>query len=133
MSFHFCFFFYSVLPFPRYIRILIQTGPLVTMMGKMVKNMIYFVVLLLVVLLSFGVSRQSILYPDQEASWGLIREVSGVTFRLIITINDDRNSVMDLFSSSFLPFFPFCNVLLCFLFFLFVITGVFPAIFHVVW
>ncbi|XP_075981587.1 transient receptor potential cation channel, subfamily M isoform X3 [Anticarsia gemmatalis] len=50
-------------------------GPLVTMMGKMVKNMIYFVVLLLVVLMSFGVARQAILYPEQEASWYLIREV----------------------------------------------------------
>lgn len=51
-------------------------GPLVTMMGKMVKNMIYFVVLLLVVLLSFGVSRQAILYPNKMASWTLIRDVS---------------------------------------------------------
>ncbi|XP_069361506.1 transient receptor potential cation channel trpm isoform X8 [Maniola hyperantus] len=50
-------------------------GPLVTMMGKMVKNMIYFVVLLLVVLMSFGVARQAILYPDRDASWYLIREV----------------------------------------------------------
>lgn len=56
--------------------ILYKIGPLVTMMGKMVKNMIYFVVLLLVVLLSFGVSRQSILYPNREASWSLIRDVS---------------------------------------------------------
>lgn len=54
----------------------IFAGPLVTMMGKMVKNMIYFVVLLLVVLLSFGVSRQAILYPDAKASWSLIRDVS---------------------------------------------------------
>lgn len=46
------------------------------MMGKMVKNMIYFVVLLLVVLLSFGVSRQAILYPNKMASWTLIRDVS---------------------------------------------------------
>lgn len=45
------------------------------MMGKMVKNMIYFVVLLLVVLFSFGVSRQSILYPNREADWRLIRDV----------------------------------------------------------
>lgn len=37
--------------------------------------MIYFVVLLLVVLLSFGVSRQSILFPNEEASWRLIRDV----------------------------------------------------------
>ncbi|XP_047535918.1 transient receptor potential cation channel trpm isoform X6 [Vanessa atalanta] len=50
-------------------------GPLVTMMGKMVKNMIYFVVLLLVVLMSFGVARQAILYPDKEASWYLIRGI----------------------------------------------------------
>lgn len=45
------------------------------MMGKMVKNMIYFVVLLLVVLMSFGVSRQSILNPDEEADWRLVRDV----------------------------------------------------------
>lgn len=45
------------------------------MMGKMVKNMIYFVVLLLVVLMSFGVCRQSILNPDQEPEWTLVRDV----------------------------------------------------------
>lgn len=46
-----------------------------TMMGKMIKNMLYFVVLLLVVLMSFGVSRQSILYPDQDADWILVRQI----------------------------------------------------------
>ena len=51
-------------------------GPLVTMMGKMVKNMIYFVVLLLVVLLSFGVSRQAILNPNAEPQWRILRDVS---------------------------------------------------------
>ncbi|XP_050524701.1 transient receptor potential cation channel trpm isoform X1 [Daktulosphaira vitifoliae] len=50
-------------------------GPLVTMMGKMVKNMLYFVVLLLVVLMSFGVSRQSILHPDSDPDWILIRHI----------------------------------------------------------
>lgn len=45
------------------------------MMGKMVKNMIYFVVLLLVVLMSFGVSRQSILNPNEEADWRLVKFV----------------------------------------------------------
>jgi len=49
------------------------------MMGKMVKNMIYFVVLLAVVLMSFGVSRQAILYPNNEPTWRLIREVSQMT------------------------------------------------------
>jgi transient receptor potential cation channel subfamily M protein 3 len=50
-------------------------GPLVTMMGKMVKNMIYFVVLLLIVLMSFGVSRQAILFPNHEPNWGIARDV----------------------------------------------------------
>ncbi|XP_074037016.1 transient receptor potential cation channel, subfamily M isoform X5 [Leptinotarsa decemlineata] len=50
-------------------------GPLVTMMGKMVKNMIYFVVLLLIVLMSFGVSRQAINHPDKEPSWRIVKEV----------------------------------------------------------
>lgn len=50
-------------------------GPLVTMMGKMVKNMIYFVVLLLVVLMSFGVCRQAILFPNKEPSWSIARDV----------------------------------------------------------
>ena len=56
--------------------LLFFSGPLVTMMGKMVKNMIYFVVLLLVVLLSFGVARQAILNPNAEPSWRIIRDVS---------------------------------------------------------
>lgn len=37
--------------------------------------MIYFVVLLLVVLMSFGVSRQSILNPNEEPQWRLVRDV----------------------------------------------------------
>ena len=45
------------------------------MMGKMVKNMIYFVVLLLVVLVSFGVCRQAILYPDKEANWLVVKDI----------------------------------------------------------
>lgn len=58
------------------------------MMGKMVKNMIYFVVLLLVVLLSFGVSRQAILYPNENASWSLIRDVSGCIFLVTFVLCD---------------------------------------------
>lgn len=50
-------------------------GPLVTMMGKMVKNMIYFVVLLLVVLMSFGVCRQAILNPDEDPQWSIVRDI----------------------------------------------------------
>ncbi|XP_014480910.1 PREDICTED: transient receptor potential cation channel trpm isoform X1 [Dinoponera quadriceps] len=50
-------------------------GPLLTMMGKMVKNMIYFVVLLLVVLMSFGVARQAILNPNSEPKWRIVRDI----------------------------------------------------------
>ena len=50
-------------------------GPLVTMMGKMVKNMTYFVVLLVVVLMSFGVTRQAILNPNAEPKLRIIRDV----------------------------------------------------------
>lgn len=45
------------------------------MMGKMVKNMTYFVVLLIVVLLSFGVTRQAILNPNAEPKFRIIRDV----------------------------------------------------------
>ncbi|XP_076047574.1 transient receptor potential cation channel, subfamily M isoform X4 [Oratosquilla oratoria] len=50
-------------------------GPLVMMMGKMIKNMAYFVVLLLVVLMAFGVCRQSILYPYEQPHWRLARHI----------------------------------------------------------
>ncbi|CAL7938905.1 unnamed protein product [Xylocopa violacea] len=50
-------------------------GPLVTMMGKMVKNMTYFVVLLIVVLMSFGVTRQAILNPNAEPKFRIIRDI----------------------------------------------------------
>lgn len=50
-------------------------GPLVTMMGKMVKNMTYFVVLLVVVLMSFGVTRQAILNPNAEPKLRIIRDI----------------------------------------------------------
>ncbi|CAL4164580.1 unnamed protein product, partial [Meganyctiphanes norvegica] len=50
-------------------------GPLIMMIGKMVKNMSYFVVLLIVVLMAFGVCRQSILYPNEEPRWQLARHI----------------------------------------------------------
>ncbi|XP_071043115.1 transient receptor potential cation channel trpm-like [Parasteatoda tepidariorum] len=50
-------------------------GPYVTMIGKMVIDMIYFVVLLLVVLMSYGVARQGILNPEEEPSWLLVRHI----------------------------------------------------------
>ncbi|XP_053319736.1 transient receptor potential cation channel subfamily M member 7 [Spea bombifrons] len=52
-----------------------QAGPYVMMIGKMVANMFYIVVIMAVVLLSFGVPRQAILYPTQEPSWTLAKNI----------------------------------------------------------
>ena len=45
------------------------------MIGRMIENMIYFVVLLLVVLMAFGVCRQGILFPNEEADLILVRHI----------------------------------------------------------
>jgi transient receptor potential cation channel subfamily M protein 3 len=50
-------------------------GPLVTMMGRMVKDTILFICILLVVLLSYSSCHQSILHPDREPSLSLVREM----------------------------------------------------------
>ncbi|XP_029442443.1 transient receptor potential cation channel subfamily M member 7-like [Rhinatrema bivittatum] len=52
-----------------------QAGPYVLMIGKMVANMFYIVVIMAVVLLSFGVPRKAILYPHEEPSWSLARDI----------------------------------------------------------
>uniref|UniRef100_A0A8C7Y7W2 non-specific serine/threonine protein kinase n=1 Tax=Oryzias sinensis TaxID=183150 RepID=A0A8C7Y7W2_9TELE len=52
-----------------------QAGPYVMMIAKMVANMFYIVVIMLVVLLSYGVPRKAILYPNEEPSWTLARDV----------------------------------------------------------
>ena len=45
------------------------------MIGKMLQKMIYYVTLLGVVLMAYGVFRQSILFPNEEPSWRLGRDV----------------------------------------------------------
>uniref|UniRef100_A0A672NVL3 non-specific serine/threonine protein kinase n=1 Tax=Sinocyclocheilus grahami TaxID=75366 RepID=A0A672NVL3_SINGR len=52
-----------------------QAGPYVMMIGKMVANMFYIVVIMAVVLLSFGVPRKAILYPNEDPSWSLAKDV----------------------------------------------------------
>uniref|UniRef100_A0A8C8SVI8 non-specific serine/threonine protein kinase n=1 Tax=Pelusios castaneus TaxID=367368 RepID=A0A8C8SVI8_9SAUR len=52
-----------------------QAGPYVMMIGKMVANMFYIVVIMALVLLSFGVPRQAILYPNEDPSWKLARDI----------------------------------------------------------
>ncbi|XP_048188387.1 transient receptor potential cation channel subfamily M member 7 isoform X3 [Perognathus longimembris pacificus] len=52
-----------------------QAGPYVMMIGKMVANMFYIVVIMALVLLSFGVPRKAILYPHEEPSWTLAKDI----------------------------------------------------------
>ncbi|XP_065544895.1 transient receptor potential cation channel subfamily M member 7 [Lathamus discolor] len=52
-----------------------QAGPYVMMIGKMVANMFYIVVIMALVLLSFGVPRKAILYPNESPSWTLARDI----------------------------------------------------------
>ncbi|XP_029311404.1 transient receptor potential cation channel subfamily M member 7 isoform X2 [Cottoperca gobio] len=52
-----------------------QAGPYVMMIAKMVANMFYIVVIMAIVLLSYGVPRKAILYPEEEPSWSLAKDV----------------------------------------------------------
>ncbi|KAM9765031.1 transient receptor potential cation channel subfamily M member 7 isoform 2-T2 [Menidia menidia] len=52
-----------------------QAGPYVMMIAKMVANMFYIVVIMAIVLLSYGVPRKAILYPNEEPSWTLAKDV----------------------------------------------------------
>uniref|UniRef100_A0A8C6SPQ4 Transient receptor potential cation channel, subfamily M, member 1b n=1 Tax=Neogobius melanostomus TaxID=47308 RepID=A0A8C6SPQ4_9GOBI len=58
-------------------------GPYVMMIGKMMIDMMYFVVIMLVVLMSFGVSRQAILHPDEEPTWRLARNIFYMPYWMI--------------------------------------------------
>ncbi|XP_061115892.1 transient receptor potential cation channel subfamily M member 6 isoform X3 [Conger conger] len=52
-----------------------HAGPYLTMIAKMTNNMFYIVVMMAIVLLSFGVSRKAILSPNEPPSWTLARDV----------------------------------------------------------
>ena len=56
-------------------------GPYVMMIGKMAEQMTYFVVLLLVVLMAFGVCRQAILFPNEPPSKNSVIFTSFWSFR----------------------------------------------------
>ena len=43
----------------------------------------YFVVIMLVVLMSFGVARQAILHPDEEPTWRLARNIFYMPYWMI--------------------------------------------------
>lgn len=46
-------------------------------------DMLYFVIIMLVVLMSFGVSRQAILHPDEEPTWRLARNIFYMPYWMI--------------------------------------------------
>lgn len=46
-------------------------------------DMMYFVVIMLVVLMSFGVARQAILHPDEEPTWRLARNIFYMPYWMI--------------------------------------------------
>uniref|UniRef100_A0A0K0EEN8 LSDAT_euk domain-containing protein n=1 Tax=Strongyloides stercoralis TaxID=6248 RepID=A0A0K0EEN8_STRER len=52
-----------------------KIGPYITMAGKMVLNMSYIIVMLLVTLMAFGLSRQAITYPHEKFNWLLVRNI----------------------------------------------------------
>uniref|UniRef100_A0A673CAD5 non-specific serine/threonine protein kinase n=1 Tax=Sphaeramia orbicularis TaxID=375764 RepID=A0A673CAD5_9TELE len=52
-----------------------HAGPYLTMITKMTRNMFFIVVMMAIVLLSFGVSRKAILSPNEEPSWNLARDI----------------------------------------------------------
>uniref|UniRef100_A0A672R4T7 non-specific serine/threonine protein kinase n=1 Tax=Sinocyclocheilus grahami TaxID=75366 RepID=A0A672R4T7_SINGR len=52
-----------------------HAGPYLTMITKMMSNMFYIVVIMAIVLVSFGTSRKSILSPNEDPSWSLLRDV----------------------------------------------------------
>lgn len=50
-------------------------GPMVTIVGRMLVKMLHFIVLLAIILFSFGVLRQSIRRPNEQPNWYLLRHV----------------------------------------------------------
>ena len=45
------------------------------MISQMLEKMLHYIILMLIVLMSYGVFRQSLLYPNEEFSWFLVRDI----------------------------------------------------------
>ncbi|XP_069839530.1 transient receptor potential cation channel subfamily M member 7-like isoform X2 [Dendropsophus ebraccatus] len=52
-----------------------DAGPYVFMIGKMMTRMIFVVLIMGIVVVSFGVPKQAILHPNEEPSWSLAKAV----------------------------------------------------------
>ena len=49
-------------------------GPKIVMMSRMLRHMAYFAMIILVVLIAFGIARESIRFPDADPGWRNIAE-----------------------------------------------------------
>ncbi|XP_048112633.1 transient receptor potential cation channel subfamily M member 1-like isoform X1 [Alosa alosa] len=82
-------------------------GPYVMMIGKMMIDMLYFVVIMLVVLMSFGVARQAILHPDEEPTWRLARNIFYMPYWMIygevFADSIDRKTKIDIYAMEINP------------------------------
>ncbi|EPB67786.1 transporter, cation channel family protein [Ancylostoma ceylanicum] len=58
-----------------YLRVFRQLGPYITMAAEMIPRMLPILVMLFVSLLSFGLVRESITYPDEHWHWLLVRNI----------------------------------------------------------
>lgn len=50
-------------------------GPYVVMIGRMTVDMLYFLLIMVIFLLAYGVAQQAILYPNETASWSMVSRV----------------------------------------------------------
>ncbi|XP_048577809.1 transient receptor potential cation channel subfamily M member 7 isoform X2 [Nematostella vectensis] len=50
-------------------------GPYVVMIGRMTVDMIYFLLIMVIFLLAYGVAQQAILFPNQPPSWAIISHI----------------------------------------------------------
>ncbi|XP_064411184.1 transient receptor potential cation channel subfamily M member 3 isoform X3 [Latimeria chalumnae] len=77
-------------------------GPYVMMIGKMMIDMMYFVIIMLVVLMSFGVARQAILNPSEDPSWKLAKNIFYMPYWMIygevFADQIDRKQIVDSWS-----------------------------------
>uniref|UniRef100_A0A6Q2ZJL7 Transient receptor potential cation channel, subfamily M, member 1a n=1 Tax=Esox lucius TaxID=8010 RepID=A0A6Q2ZJL7_ESOLU len=82
-------------------------GPYVMMIGKMMIDMLYFVVIMLVVLMSFGVARQAILHPDEIPTWRLARNIFYMPYWMIygevFADSIDRKSSINIYAMEINP------------------------------
>lgn len=51
------------------------TGPLIIIASRMLVDLMNFIFILVVVLMSFGLSRQAIKFPNEEFRWALVKQI----------------------------------------------------------